>query len=76
MTSAALGLSYTEAIIAVASRDPALASCIIHLHECTESLKWKVGLLLLLAYGLVAGVFTSLGIVVWYAITHPHGVVV
>ena len=38
----ALPLTYTEAIIAIASRDPALAASIIHLHECVELLKYRL----------------------------------
>lgn len=42
MTTEKLPLTYTEAIIAVSGRDPALAALLMHHHDCLEVVKIDV----------------------------------
>lgn len=79
-----LPLTYTEAVIAIAARDPALAATIIHLHDCVESVKADgvhrgmqldtlrrdVRATFVAAIG---SLLSGLVFVVWQVLTHPHG---
>lgn len=81
-----LPLTYTEAVVAIAGRDPALAAILIHHHDCIEAVKvdgTHRGLQIEGARKDIRATFvTTLGMlvtgfcfVVWFVITHPHGFV-
>lgn len=88
MTAAHMGdrlpLTYTEAVVAIAGRDPALAAILIHHHDCIESVKTDsmqngeqieaarrdIRATFVAAIGTLVG---GLSFVVWQVITHPHG---
>ena len=76
-----LPLTYTEAIIAIAARDPALCATIIHLHDCVEGAKADIRTtktdvtsikrdVRLAVTATIGTLFTVLGFVLWAVITH------
>jgi len=79
-----LPLTYAEAIVAISSRDPALAALLMHHHDCIEDVKrdgkangrsidhlrrdFRTAAISLLS--MLAAWFAF---VLWQVITHPHG---
>ena len=79
-----LPLTYSEAVIAIAQRDPALAALLLHHHDCIEEVKRNVQTngrttdhlrrdFRTVAVSLFTMLSAWFAFVIWEVISHPHG---